>query len=98
MTERKKQSLVFLAFLIILFSFLFCFILFLIIDIDKFFIFLFCTLIFVAYASYVLIIFFYLHKFNHNIKNELKVLNQKEKAVKDFYRYEIYLNPPELNN
>jgi hypothetical protein len=33
-----------------------------------------------------------------NIKNELKISDEKEKAVKDIYKYEQFLNPPDIYN
>ncbi len=97
MVNRKKENIILLFSLIsIIISFV-CFVFCLIIGIDKTFIFL-ITVILVLLSYSLLIAFFYLHKIFTDIKNELKVLNTKEKAVRDIYRYDQFLDPPDIDN
>jgi len=96
MVKRKKLYLISLFTLIGVILSLFCFIFFIIIGISKSFIFLLSIVILFFYTF--LIGFFYLQKIFSNIKSKLKILDVKEKAVKDIYRYEQFLNPPNIDN
>jgi len=97
MVSRKIENIILLFSLIsIIISvvfFTFCFI----IGIDKTFIFL-ITVILVLLSYGLLIAFFSLHKIFTDIKSEFKILNTKEKAVRDIYRYDQFLNPPDIDN
>jgi len=74
--------------------FIFCFI----IGISKSFVFLISIFISVTLSYSLLLAFFSLHKIFSKIKSELKVLDVKEKAVRDIYRYDQFLNPPDNDN
>jgi len=96
MVKRKKLHLmVFFSLIASILSLLF-FIFYFVIDIDKSFIFLISIFVFLSFCF--LIIFSYLCKIFSDVKNQLIVLERKEKAVKDIYRYEQFLNPPDIDN
>lgn len=98
MVKRKSLYLILIiSFIgIALLSIYFTF--FLKIKVSEFFIFLISVFLFTTLSYGFFVIFLYLYQFFSKIKSELKVFDKKEKAVKDIYRYEQYLNPPELNN
>ena len=97
MVSRKIENIILLFSLISIIISLVCFTFCFIIGIDKTFIFL-ITVILVLLSYGLLIAFFSLHKIFTDIKSEFKILNTKEKAVRDIYRYDQFLNPPDIDN
>jgi len=98
MVKRKKLNLILFILLIAIVLSLLCFIFFLVIDISKSFIFLISYFVLIILSYSFLIAFFSLQKIFSDIKSELKVFDGKEKAVRDIYRYEQFLNPPDIDN
>lgn len=98
MVKRKKIFLILLVLLLNIILSLFCFIFFLVIGIDKYLTFFISMLIFVFLFLCFLLAFSFLKKIFSDVKNELKILEVKEKAVRDFYRYDQFLNPPDIDN
>jgi hypothetical protein len=97
MVNRKIENIILFFSLISIIISLVCFTFCFIIGIDKTFIFL-ITVILVLLSYGLLIAFFYLHKIFTDIKSEFKILNTKESAVRDIYRYDQFLNPPDIDN
>jgi len=98
MEKRKNSCLILIISLVVIVLFLLYFIFFLKIEPSKFFVFFISIFIFIVLFYGFLIVFLVSRKIFSNIKSELKVLNRKEKAVKDIYMYEQFLNPPDIVN
>ena len=97
MVNRKIENIILLFSLVSIIISVVCFTFCFIIGIDKTFIFL-ITVILVLLSYGLLIAFFSLHKIFTDIKSEFNVLNTKESAVRDIYRYDQFLNPPDIDN
>ena len=98
MVKRKKISLLLLSLLIIVVIPLLCSIFYIINCFNQSFIYLISISIFILLSYLFLIIAFSFYRIFYDIKNELKILKQKEKAVKDIYMYDQFLNPPDIDN
>jgi hypothetical protein len=98
MVKRKKISLLLLSLLIIVVIPLLCSIFYIINCFNQSFIYLISISIFILLSYLFLIIAFSFYRIFSDIKNELKILKQKEKAVKDIFMYDQFLNPPDIDN
>jgi amino acid transporter len=98
MVKRKKISLLLLSLLIIVVIPLLCSIFYIINCFNQSFIYLISISIFILLSYLFLIIAFSFYRIFSDIKNELKILKKKEKAVKDIFMYDQFLNPPDIDN
>lgn len=98
MVKRKKISLLLLSLLIVVLIPLLCSIFYIINCFNQSFIYLISISIFILLSYLFLIIAFSFYRIFYDIKNELKILKQKQKAVKDIYMYDQFLNPPDIDN
>ncbi|OGS40437.1 MAG: hypothetical protein A3K77_03005 [Euryarchaeota archaeon RBG_13_31_8] len=94
MANRKQISLILLILLIVTVIPL----LYFIIGNNESFIFIITFFILIVLLCSLLFAFFSLHKIFSKVKNELKIIEEKKKAVQDIYMYEQFLNPPEIDN
>jgi len=94
MVNRKQISLILFILLIIIVIPL----LYILIGENESFVFIITFFILIILLYSLLYAFFSLHKIFSEVKNELKVIEEKKKAVKDIYMYEQFLNPPEIDN
>jgi Na+/melibiose symporter-like transporter len=94
MVNRKQISLILIILTVITVIPMFYFL----IGNNESFIFIVTFFILIILLYSLLYAFFSLRKIFSKVKNELKVIEEKKKAVNDIYMYEQFLNPPEIDN